>query len=73
MEAMTEEDGKALKRSVIDHLMTFMEVFTSRSNLTARLGSLWTEVQASFNITKSHLLEEIKKQLNEGAGWCMVY
>ncbi|KAK9844907.1 hypothetical protein WJX74_008468 [Apatococcus lobatus] len=66
VDAMSEEDGRALKKAVIDHLMSFMEIFTSRSNLTARLSSLWTDIQAQLNMTKQELQSHIKRQLAEG-------
>ena len=66
VDALSEEDGRALKKAVIDYLMTFMEIFTSRSNLTARLSSLWTDLQAQLQMTKQDLQAQIKWQLAEG-------
>ena len=66
VDALSEEDGRALKKAVIDYLMPFMEIFTSRSNLTARLSSLWTDLQAQLQMTKQDLQAQIKRQLAEG-------
>ena len=66
VEALPDEDGKAMKKAVVDHLMSFMDTFTSRPNLTSRLSSLWTENQAQLNLSKQDIATEINKQLSEG-------
>ena len=66
MDAMSEEGGKALRKAVLDHMMTFMEVFTAKSNLNSRLTNLWTEIHTQLNTTKQELQAQIHRQLTEG-------
>lgn len=66
VDAISEEGGKALRKAVIDHMMTFMEIFTARSNLAHRLASLWTEIHTQLTTTKQELQAEINRQLAEG-------
>ena len=70
VDALPDEEGKALKKAVVDHLMSFMGSFTSRPNLTSRLGGLWTEAQAQFNVTQKDILREINEQLAGGELAC---
>lgn len=63
---MSEEGGKALRKAVMDHMMTFMEVFTSRSNLVSRLANVWTDIHTQLNTTKQELQAQIHRQLAEG-------
>lgn len=66
VDAMSEEGGKALRKAVIDHMMTFMEVFTSRSNLANRLTTLWTDLHTQLSTTKQELQAQVHRQLAEG-------